>query len=143
VGHGLDLRDLESIPDPILPDAISPGRPASRSPRALLTPPVAAPGPTRQALRNRRLLALFVGLAWLLLTPMLWGYRSNIPPSQIALHIALPTSLGVAALVLAFSPGQAGVGPALKQALFLGVAAPIMSLLRVDERGRVELVLVR
>jgi hypothetical protein len=113
-----DLRELDAIPDPL-----SPARQAGRPSHAA---PVASPGPTRQTLRNRRVLALFVGLAWLLLTPMLWGYRSNIPPTQIALHIALPTALGVAALVLAFSPGKAGVGPPLKQALVLGVAAPII-----------------
>jgi hypothetical protein len=116
VGGGFDLRDLDAIPDPL----------AARPSRASAAMPAATPGPTRSTLRNRRALALFVGLAWLLVTPMLWGYRSDIPTEQIALHIALPTALGVAALVLAFSSGSAGVGPALKQALLLGIAAPII-----------------
>lgn len=114
-----DLRDLDAIPDPLS------ARPPPAAP-STASVPAAAQGPTRQVLRNRRALALFVGLAWLLLTPLLWGYRSNIPPEQIALHIALPTALGVAALVLAFSPGKAGVGPALKQAIVLGIAAPVV-----------------
>ena len=108
--------EFDAIPDPLA------GRPR-RAPAPL---PVATPGPTRGTLRNRRALAVFVGLAWLLLTPLLWGYRSDIPTEQIALHIALPTALGVAALVFAFSSGTAGVGPALKQALLLGIGAPII-----------------
>lgn len=119
-GGGFDLRDLDAIPDPL-------GQPsaARHASRPAPAPPLSV-GPTRSTLRNRRVLALVVGLAWLLLTPLLWGYRSNIPTEQVALHIALPTALGVAALVLVFSSGRAGLGPQLKQALLLGVAAPII-----------------
>jgi len=117
----IDLRDLESIPDPLRAAATVP-----RPQRALPVPSANDVGPTRSALRSRRVVALLAGALWLLLTPLLWGYRSDIPFEQLALHVALPAALGAAALVLAFSSGKAGLGPGVRPAIALGVAAPLV-----------------
>jgi hypothetical protein len=114
----IDLRDLESIPDPLRAGALSQ--------RALTVPAAIDVGPTRSALRNRRVLATLAGVAWLLLTPFLWGYRRDIPIQQLAFHVALPALLGAAALALALSSGKAGLGPGVKPALALAVAAPLV-----------------
>ncbi len=111
-----DLPDFNLIPDPL----------AGRARAVPALAPASPAGPSRSVISKRRWVAITVGLVWLLATPLIWGYRLDIPTEQLVLHVGVPTALGVIALLLAFSRGRNGLGPGLVPSIAFAVAAPLV-----------------
>ena len=112
-----DLRDLDSIPDP-LAGASQRELPAQSLPKT--------PALTRRAVQRRRLLAVAISFLWMGAILAFFGVRDDFFANPLVLaHVALPALFGGAALYTALSSGPAGVGPSIRPTLVFALLGPI------------------
>ena len=112
-----DLRDLDSIPDPLA------GKPQHALPAPSLP---TRPALTRSAVNRRRTIAVLLGLAWMGVILAFFGIRGDFFANPLVLaHVILPAVFGAAALYTALSGGPAGVGPSIRPTLAFALLAPI------------------
>jgi len=107
---------LSEIPDPAKPSS-----------HAGLRLPSLPSAPTRQLVRQRRVLALIGGLAWLGAHLAVYGIRadlSGLPIGYVAAQIALPALLATGSLVIALGSGKLGLGLKIGLVSTLAVLGP-------------------
>lgn len=112
-----DVRDLQGIPDPIDGRSLGPVPPARAA---------GAPGRTRGDLRRARLVALVVGVTWVVALVFLLGLRGDLAVTPVMLaHIGLPALLGGTTLGLALWPGRLGLGAHVVPTVIVALGGPI------------------
>ncbi len=112
-----DFARLAEIPDPLAPARDRAAPPTATAPKE--------GSPTRADVKRRRLVAIGFGVTWMLGLLLVMGVASERFHAPAAIvSCVLPGVLGCAALGLALSRGQSGLGPSVKSAATLfGVAA--------------------
>lgn len=107
---------LGEIPDPAKPSS-----------NAALRLPSLPPAPTRQVVRQRQVLALIGGVAWLGAHLAVYGIRpdlAGLPFGYVAAQIALPAVLATGSLVVALGSGKRGLGVKIGLVSSLAVLGP-------------------
>jgi hypothetical protein len=116
--HG-SIDDFASIPDPAAGVAARPAPPAS---------PPADPSLTRADRRRRSAVAAALAVGWIGVTVWRFGVRGDVSDLAVAGELALWTTAGAGALVLALRPSPRGMPPSLRAVQIVLAAMAIVYL---------------